>query len=119
MARRLFSVGFHSAVEFLATYAGRAVDLTSMTIDAQINNDLNMRLQYIAGLGLNSMQTPKIYRDILTYRKFPEGLLTGAGGRINALHTLLRPLAPVKSMPPQVSGSAVLPIPAPRSRTAG
>ena len=95
-------VGFHSAVEFLATYSGRATDLAPMTAEAQINNDLNMRLQYIAGLGLNSMETPKIYRDILTYRKFPDGLLTGSGGRFDALHTLVRPLPPVKRLPPQV-----------------
>ena len=102
VAASIGEVGFHSAVEFLATYAGRATDLAPMTADAQINNDLNMRLQYIAGLGLNSMTTPKIYRDILTYRKFPDGLLTGSGGRIDALHTLVRPLPPVKRMAPQV-----------------
>src|SRR5215831_19361917 len=50
----LSDVGFHSAVELLATYAGRAQDLRPMLAGAQINNDLNMRLQYIAGLGLNS-----------------------------------------------------------------
>lgn len=106
----LGEVGFHSAVEFVATYAGRAVDLTPMTVDAQINDDLNMRLQYIAGLGLNSMETPKIYRDILTHRKFPEGLLIGTGGRMDALRTLIRPLPVVKSLPPQVPVGPPLPI---------
>jgi spermidine synthase len=98
----LNEVGFHSAVEFLATYAGRARDLTPMTVNAQINNDMNMRLQYIAGLGLNSMQSPKIYRDIMTWRRFPEGLLTGTGGRIDALRTLIHPLAKSRYVPPQV-----------------
>jgi hypothetical protein len=46
-------------------------------------------LQYLAGLGLNSMATPQIYRSILAYRKFPEGLLVGNGGRMDALRTLL------------------------------
>ncbi|MBV8902594.1 MAG: SAM-dependent methyltransferase, partial [Acidobacteriia bacterium] len=50
----LSEVGFHSAVEFLATYAGRASDLAPFLVGAQINNDLNLRLQYLAGLGLNS-----------------------------------------------------------------
>jgi len=60
---------------------------------AQINDDLNLRLQYLAGLGLNSMAYLKIYSDILSYRKFPEGLLVGTGGRIDALRTLIRPAA--------------------------
>jgi hypothetical protein len=32
---------------------------------------------------------PQIYRDILAYRKFPQGLLTGGGERMNALRELL------------------------------
>jgi spermidine synthase len=85
----LDEVGFHSAVEFLASYAGRASDLGPLLIGAQINDDLNLRLQYLAGLGLNSMAAPQIYRDVLTYRRFPEGFLVGTGGRMDALRTLL------------------------------
>jgi len=85
-------VGFHSAVEVLATYAGRASELRPLLANAQINKDLNMRLQYLAGLGLNSMSYQKVYRNILAYRKFPDGLLVGSGGRIDALRTLLRPI---------------------------
>ena len=85
----LDEVGFHSAVEFLASYAGRSSDLAPFLIGTQINDDLNMRLQYLAGLGLNSMAAPQIYRDVLTYRRFPEGFLVGTGGRIDALRTLL------------------------------
>jgi spermidine synthase len=85
----LDEVGFHSAVEFLASYAGRASDLAPFLIGTQINDDLNMRLQYLAGLGLNSMAAPQIYRDVLTYRRFPEGFLVGTGGRMDALRTLL------------------------------
>jgi spermidine synthase len=85
-------VGFHSAVEVLATYAGRASDLQHWLAAAQVNDDLNMRLQYLAGLGLNSMGFPKIYNELLTYRRFPEGLIAGSpGGRMDALKVLLRP----------------------------
>jgi len=90
VAASLGEVGFHSAVEFLATYGGRARDLHPLYADAQINRDLNMRLQYIAGLGLNSMAYQQTYKDILKYRRFPEDLLVGApGGRMDALRTLL------------------------------
>jgi spermidine synthase len=83
-------VGFHSAVELLATYAGRAQDLAPMLRGAQINEDLNMRLQYIAGLGLNSMAYQRTYKEILKYRRFPENFLVGSpGGRMDALRTLL------------------------------
>jgi spermidine synthase len=82
----LADVGFHSAVDLLKTYAGRATDLAPMLVDAQINEDLNMRLQYMAGLGLNSITAPRIYREILSYRKFPEDLFAGSAPSLDALH---------------------------------
>ena len=96
VSQSLNEVGFHSAVEFFATYAGRASDLQPLLVNAQINNDMNLRLQYIAGLGLNSMAFQGIYRTILGYRKFPDGLFLGSTGRIDALRTLLRPNSPPK-----------------------
>ena len=81
----LAEVEFRSLVDLLATYAGRAPDLEPMLAGAQINEDSSLRLQYLAGLGLNSLSSPQIYRDILAYRKFPEGLLTGSGERMDAL----------------------------------
>jgi hypothetical protein len=48
-------------------------------------------LQYLAGLGLNSMAAPQVYRALLAYRRFPEGFFVGTGGRIDALRTLLAP----------------------------
>ena len=92
VSQSLNDVGFHSAVEFLATYAGRASDLRPFVANAQINEDMSLRLQYLAGLGLNSMAFQGIYRNILAYRRFPEGVLVGSGGRMDALRTLLRPL---------------------------
>jgi spermidine synthase len=89
VAASLADVGFRSAVDLLATYAGRAEDLRPMLLHAQINEDLNMRLQYLAGLGLNSMANQQVYASVLAYRKFPEGLLIGSGGRMDALRTLL------------------------------
>jgi spermidine synthase len=85
----LAEVEFHSLVDLLATYAGRATDLEPMLAGAQINEDVSLRLQYLAGLGLNSLSSAQIYRDILAYRKFPEGLLTGSDERMNALRELL------------------------------
>jgi spermidine synthase len=91
VAASLGDVGFHSAVEIVATYAGRASDLEPMTANTPINGDLDMRLQYKAGLGLNSMAFPQIYKKILSYRKFPDDLFTGAAWRMTALRTLMPP----------------------------
>jgi spermidine synthase len=83
-------VGFHSAVEMFATYAGRAPDLKPYFADAQINDDMNLRLQYLAGLGVNSMAFQKVFADVLKYRKFPSDLFHGSPARLDALHTLFR-----------------------------
>jgi spermidine synthase len=85
----LAEVEFNSATDLLAMYAGGASDLKPMLSGAQINGDLNMRLQYIAGWGLNSVMAAKLYRQILSYRRFPEHLLTGTGDRIESLQEVL------------------------------
>jgi hypothetical protein len=85
----LAETGFHSGVDLLATYAGRASDLEPMLVGVRLNEDLNLHLQYLAGLGLNSVTAPKIYRDILAYRKFPDGLLAGSDERMNPLRAEL------------------------------
>ena len=83
-------VGFHSAAEIMATYAGRASDLASYFAGAQINDDMNLRLQYLAGLGVNSMAFQKVFADVLSYRRFPSDLFRGSEARLDVLRTLLR-----------------------------
>src|SRR5213596_1540022 len=53
MTQSLREIGMSSAVDLFATYAGRKPDLQVWLKDAQINHDKNLRLQYLAGLGLN------------------------------------------------------------------
>jgi spermidine synthase len=89
VAASLDEPGFHSAIDLLATYAGRASDLQPLVSGVALNDDLNLRLQYLAGLGLNSRRPGDIYTHLLTYRRFPEDLLTGSPEHINALRTLL------------------------------
>ena len=69
VADSLRQVGFRSAVELLATYAGGAADLREWLRGAEINRDRNLRLHYLAGMGLNSRQADSIYREILKYRR--------------------------------------------------
>jgi spermidine synthase len=79
-------VGFHSAVDLLATYAGQAPDLGAYLRDAQINRDGNLRLQYLAGLGLNNKLGNQIYQEILRSRRFPTGIFAGSDeGRLSLM----------------------------------
>lgn len=53
VAQSLAEVNFHSVPQLLGTYAGQASDLKDWLKGAEINRDLNLRLQYLAGMGLN------------------------------------------------------------------
>ena len=68
----LNDVSLGSAVALLSTYAGRARDLGEWLADAQINLDRNMRLQYLAGLGLNNYEADAIYTALLEHVRYPD-----------------------------------------------
>jgi spermidine synthase len=89
VAASIAEVDFHSTVDLLSSFAGRASDLAPMLEGTPLNEDLNMRLQYLAGSGVNSQKSAQIYRSIMEYRHFPEGLLTGTGEKMDALRTRL------------------------------
>jgi spermidine synthase len=74
VAESLHAVGFESGLDLLATYAGQGADLRPWLEGAEINRDRNLRLQYLAGMGLNSYQGRRIYDDMLAYRTYPETL---------------------------------------------
>jgi spermidine synthase len=75
VARSLREIGMNSAVDLFATYAGRKPDLEPWLRDATLNRDRNLRLQYLAGLGLNLYQADVIYADMLRHvSKMPEDL---------------------------------------------
>jgi spermidine synthase len=85
VAQSLREVGFPSAVSLLGTYAGQEPDLRHWLAGAAINRDGNLRLQYMAGLALNVSREGLIYREMLTYRRFPENLIIGSDQRKMAL----------------------------------
>src|SRR5262252_2958154 len=85
VVKSLHDIGFYSAIDMFSSYGGRAVDLKEWLQDANINRDRNLRLQYLAGLGLNLYQSGPIYSEILRYRKFPEDLFIGQPKTIEAV----------------------------------
>jgi spermidine synthase len=73
----------------LSTYSGQARDLAPWLAGAQLNRDSNLRLQYLAGFGLNMYQSSAIYSQMLHYRKFPDDLFVGGGAAREQLRTLI------------------------------
>jgi spermidine synthase len=74
----LADVGFHSANDLLATYAGRAEDLGEWMKGAEINEDKSLRLQYLAGMWLNNYNGTQLLSGITHYYKFPDTMFTGS-----------------------------------------
>jgi spermidine synthase len=74
----LSEVGFMSPLDLLATYAGSGPELAPWLANAQINRDRNLRLQYLAGMGNSSYEGGPIYSEMLSYRRFPEAMITGS-----------------------------------------
>jgi spermidine synthase len=77
--RSLNEIGYHSVIGLLAKYGGRAGDLRGWLQDAEINHDRNLRLQYLAGMGLNLNQGRRIQEELMSHRRFPEDVFVGKG----------------------------------------
>jgi spermidine synthase len=73
----LEEIGIYSATDLFSTYAGSASDLAPWLADAEVNTDRNLRLQYLAGLGLNRYEQDMIYQQIMSRVTYPEGLFVG------------------------------------------
>jgi spermidine synthase len=85
VAKSLREIGFSSVVDLFSTYAGSATDLKPWLKDASINHDRNLRLQYLAGLGLNLYESGPIYSEMLVYRTLPRNLFIGSEALKNAV----------------------------------
>jgi spermidine synthase len=90
VAQSLREIGMFSAIDLFATYAGTAKDYEGWLKDAQINRDRNLRLQYLAGRGLNLYRADVIFADMLNYAKEPDGVFTGSPEKLQALIQRIR-----------------------------
>ncbi len=87
----LSQIGMNSAVDLFSTYAGTATELQPWLADANINRDRNLRLQYLAGLGLNLYQSESIYADMLAHASgWPNGLFVASEATTAALRAGIR-----------------------------
>jgi spermidine synthase len=86
VAQSLRETGFNSAIDLFATYAGQPSDLAPWLADVQINRDRNLRLQYLAGMGLNLYQSGPIYSEMISHAtKFPDNLFEGSPEKMDEL----------------------------------
>jgi spermidine synthase len=85
VAQSLREIGFQSATELFSTYAGQPSDLASWLQGVQINRDKNLRLQYLAGMGLNLYQSGPIYSEMIASTRFPENMFEGSPALIQAV----------------------------------
>jgi spermidine synthase len=76
-------------INLLATYAGQAPNLKEWSQGAQINTDRNLRLQYLAGLWLNSNMGSRILSGILRFYRFPDETFVGSPEGVQSLKQAL------------------------------
>jgi spermidine synthase len=74
----LAEVRLENVTDLLSTFAGQPEDLSHWLEGAEINIDKNMRLQYLAGMGLNLYENISIYNSMLEQGiSYPENLFVG------------------------------------------
>jgi len=81
----LAAIGCDDAADLFASYAASGPQLAGWLEDAQINRDSNLRLQYLAGLGINAYEQSSIYRSILASGDWPKGVFVGSAERMARL----------------------------------
>ena len=87
ITQSLREIGINSAIDLFGTYAGRRSDMATWLKDAQINTDANLKLQYLAGLGLNLYQSDPIYKAMSREAKYPEELFAGKPETLDVLRS--------------------------------
>jgi len=90
MAQSLREIGFNSAIDLFSTFAGQASDFKGWLADAQINHDRNLRLQFLAGMGLNLYQSGPIYANMIASSRYPENIFTGSPESLQALREAIQ-----------------------------
>jgi spermidine synthase len=86
----LQEIGFRSATELFATYAGRGKDLAGWLDGAVVNTDRNLRVQYLAGEGLNLNDAEVIQKHMTAAGPIAAAdYFTGTPARLRALEQII------------------------------
>jgi spermidine synthase len=90
IARSFSEIGMNSVVDLFSTFAGNKQQLQPWLADATINRDRNLKLQYLAGLGVHLYQSDVIYAGMLRHADYPQATFTGSEGMLAALQQSMR-----------------------------
>jgi spermidine synthase len=93
-AESLRNVGFSSAIDLISSYAARGPNLAAWLKDAAVNTDRDLRLQYLAGMGLNVADQNKIYSELTEARQLPDGLFVGSETNLAELRNAIENAEP-------------------------
>jgi spermidine synthase len=90
VAASLREVGFDTALDLIGTYSADADDMAAWLEGAAVNTDANLRLQYLAGRGLNARRAGDIFAALVgDGPRFPKGLFTGTAPQMEELRQRL------------------------------
>jgi spermidine synthase len=89
VVQSLSEIEIGSAVQLFATFLGQQSDLAPWTKGAEISHDGDLKLQYLAGWGINSAMEDTLYRKMLTLRQPPHNLFTGSFETVRTLMSQL------------------------------
>ena len=78
VAASMRETGFYSAVDLLSTFSARYSDLRPWFQGAEITTDRDLRLQYLAGWGIDSQLESVVYSELIKYRRPPTDLFSGS-----------------------------------------
>jgi spermidine synthase len=89
VAQSLREISVFSAMDLFTGYSGQKSDLGPWLAGADINHDGDLRLQYLAGWGINSSQEDLIYGQMMKYRQPPANLFAGSPERVLQLLSMM------------------------------
>jgi spermidine synthase len=89
VAKSVRDAGFSSAIDLMSSYAGRGPDLADWLKGAAINTDRDLRLQYLAGMGVNVHAQYQIYSELMAARQIPPGLFVGSAENLAELRNAI------------------------------
>ncbi len=77
-AASMREIGFSSAVDLFSTFSAQNSDLQPWFQGAEITTDRDLRLQYLAGWGIDSQLESVVYNQLIKYRRPPKDLFSGS-----------------------------------------
>lgn len=90
IAQSFAEIGMYNVIDLFANFAGNQQQLQPWLADATINRDRNLKLQYLAGLGVHLYQSDVIYTGMLRHADYPEGTFTGSPELMAQLRETIR-----------------------------